>query len=302
LVDGPQLVAERERLRKRVAQLERAASSLYVAPGHYYSPIPDPAAELAHLDTMRLDRTPAEVLAIDFNDAGQQALVEALAGTYGELPFADGPTPGLRYHFDNPYYGHGDAIMLYAMLRHLRPRRIVEIGSGYSSCVMLDTSSRFLDGQTACTFVEPYPDRLLSLAMPGDRERFTLVEQRLQDVDPGLFAALEPNDLLFIDSTHVSKLNSDVNYYLFEILPRLVPGVYVQIHDVFYPFEYPRAWLDENRAWNEQYLLRAFLQYNDAFSIVLFNAYLGTFHRALMERSMPRFLDNPGGGLWLRRR
>ena len=105
--------------------------------------------------------------------------------------------------------------------------------------------------------------------------------------------------ILFIDSTHVSKIGSDVNSLLFDILPKLNRGVYVHFHDVFYPFEYPQEWVYQGLAWNEAYILRAFLQHNDAFKIVFFNTYLELFYREKFENSMPLCLKNPGGSIWL---
>jgi hypothetical protein len=110
---------------------------------------------------------------------------------------------------------------------------------------------------------------------------------------------LKANDILFIDSTHVSKTNSDVNYLFFEILPRLQTGVLVHIHDIFFPFDYPREWILEGRSWNEAYLLRAFLQYNPRFEIVLFNDYLQTLHWDSFARLLPRFSKDGGGSVWL---
>src|SRR5690606_17050723 len=109
------------------------------------------------------------------------------------------------------------------------------------------------------------------------------------------------NDILFIDSTHVSKINSDVNYIFFEILPRLASGVYIHFHDIFFPFEYPKAWVYEGRAWNEAYILRAFLQYNNAFSVVLMNTFMDQFHKSFFREHMPLCLINPGGSIWIRK-
>ena len=120
-------------------------------------------------------------------------------------------------------------------------------------------------------------------------------------MEPWLFATLEENDILFIDSTHVAKIGSDVNYLFFEVLPRLRAGVYVHVHDIFHPFEYPRAWIYEGRAWTEAYMLRAFLTFNTAFEIVLFNTFLERFHRERFAHKMPLCLRNEGGSIWLRR-
>jgi hypothetical protein len=114
-----------------------------------------------------------------------------------------------------------------------------------------------------------------------------------------VFESLEKNDILFIDSTHVSRVDSDVNRALFEILPRLKSGVFVHFHDVFFPFEYPRQWVFEGRAWNELYMLRAFLQYNKGFNVVLMNTFMEHFHESFFRENMPLCLKNRGGSIWL---
>jgi len=140
-----------------------------------------------------------------------------------------------------------------------------------------------------------------SLLKEGDRARIRIVPSRLQDVPLATFEALESNDILFIDSTHVGKTGSDVNHLFFEILPRLASGVHVHVHDIFYPFEYPKEWVYKGRAWNEAYMTRAFLQYNAAFRIALMNTFMQRFHADFFREKMPLCLRNPGGSLWLRR-
>lgn len=277
-------------------------ATLFVAPGHYYSPLPD-------VDEIRSNETaifgngnsPRTIPGIDLREAEQLELLKKLAGYYHELPFPVRPTPGFRYYFENDWYSYSDAIFLYGTIRHFRPQRIVEVGSGFSSCVMLDTNDRFFDGQIACTFIDPDPARLLENIGPRDRERSLIIPERVQDVDPGLFTQLDRGDILFVDSSHVTKTGSDVNHLLFQVLPSLKPGVLVHFHDVFYPFEYPPSWVYQGRAWNEAYLLRAFLQYNPTFRIVLFNTFLEMFHESFFRREMPLCLKNRGGSIWLQK-
>jgi predicted O-methyltransferase YrrM len=301
------VVRDRDRLRaegeQRRLERERLAANCpqWVAPGHFYSPIPRLDAIRAREGTI-FDRTRRALPGIELHESEQLALLRTFEPYYAELPFQAQRTPGLRYFFENPTYSYSDAIFLYCMIRHARPSRIIEVGSGYSSCVTLDTSERFFDSRIACTFIEPYPDGLLSLIRPADRDRIELVASDLQAVGLERFRALAAGDILFVDSTHVSRVGSDVNYLFFEILPQLAPGVLVHFHDVFYPFEYPEPWVYEGRAWTEAYLLRAFLAFNDAFEIVLFNTYLETFHQEYFARAMPLCLKNPGGSIWLRKR
>jgi len=284
-----------------IARLNRqlAAGELGWPPGHFYSPVPDltdvwkrePAifAPQPHLPGIRLE--------ID----RQLRLLEQLARYYPEVPFTDQKQAGLRFHYDNPNFSYGEAIVLYCMMRLLNPRRIIEIGSGYSSCVILDTIERALPGVVDCTFIEPFPELLLGLVNPGDQKRFRLLDRRVQEVDLAVFDDLAANDILIVDSSHVSKVGSDVNHILFQILPRLREGVYVHIHDIMQGFEYPKEWVYQGRAWNEAYLVRAFLQYNSAFSIELFNAYMGEYHRRALSDLLPLAARNPGTSLWLRR-
>ena len=284
-------------LREVVAERDRLRQASRFPPGHYYSPIPA-REEVRSREGAIWGEVPRHLPSVDLNEEGQLALFERLRGYYGDLPFGEEPAAGLRYHFARPFH-YADAIVLYALMRHLRPRRIVEIGSGFSSAVMLDTNDLFLGGAVSCTFIEPYPDRLLSLLREQDRLRHTLLVKKVQEVGPEPFAELGPNDILFVDSSHVSKVGSDVNWVFFQILPALRRGVWVHFHDIFYPFEYPKEWVYEGRAWNEDYLLRAFLQYNTAFRVEFFNSFLMHFHRDRFLRDMPLCVRNPGGSIWL---
>jgi hypothetical protein len=282
-------------------QSQLARYELGWLPGHFYSPLPD-LDEIRRRQDELFAPPPAQLPGIELDDAGQLELLQALGAYQAEAPWADEPRPPLRFFYDNPNFRHGEADVLYGMIRHLRPARIVEIGSGHSSCVVLDTNERFFGGAIECTFVEPYPELLRSLVSDGDLERARLVEAPLQAVGDDLFRSLQANDILFVDSTHVTKVGSDVNRIVFDVLPLLASGVYVHFHDVYYPFEYPQAWIFEGRAWNEAYLLRAFLLYNEAFEIALFNSFLGHHHREALAAALPLAVPNPGSSLWLRRR
>jgi hypothetical protein len=123
----------------------------------------------------------------------------------------------------------------------------------------------------------------------------------VQEVPLEVFDALRDGDVLFIDSSHVSKIGSDVNHLFFRVLPRLAPGVRVHVHDVAGNLDYPREWLDEGRAWNEQYLLRAFLMYNRAFAVEFFTGWLFNRRHAFLREHLPLCAEGGGGQIWLRR-
>ena len=291
-------------LREEVEQLKRGEhgdTKQFVPPGHFYSPIP-PLTWVRDNDARIFGASGRELPGIDLQETRQMELVEKFQGYYDELSFPVSKSPGHRYFFENHSYSYSDGFFLHSMIRHVRPKRIIEVGSGYSSSMMLDTNERFFDGAIDLTFVEPYPDLLKSLMRPDDEGRVKIIAQGVQGVDPALFQALQAGDILFIDSTHVSRVGSDVNYLFFEVLPRLAPGVYVHIHDIFYPFEYPREWIYEGRSWNEAYLLRCLLSHTSAWEIVLFNTFVEQFHRKHFEQHLPLCLKNAGGSIWLRRR
>jgi predicted O-methyltransferase YrrM len=270
----------------------------FAGPGHFYSPIPR-LGELER-DAGRIWSVPDAISGIDTNDKVQREQIRQIAEVLADDDLPDQPAPDRRYYAENVAYGIGDATMLHGMLRLYRPSRIVEIGSGWSSALMLDTIERHLP-DTTVTFVEPYTDLLRSLMRPGDEDRSAIVEARAQDLDLDVVRRLEANDVLFIDSTHVVRPGSDVCRIVFDVLPAVAPGVIVHIHDMFWPFELPKAWVDEGRLWGECYLVRALLTNNPDWEILLFNQYVGQRERDLLERLLPRFLGNTGGSLWLRR-
>ena len=272
----------------------------FVPPGHFYSPIPEftAASELA---ATVFDSASMSVPAIDLRAEPQLALVESFVPFYKDMEFTAEKRPGVRYHYQNPAYSYSDAIMLHCMMRSVRPARVIEIGSGFSSCMMLDTNELYFDDKIDLSFIEPYPELLLSLLEDTDLNRVRILQTPLQEVSLDEFRQLGANDILFIDSTHVSKAGSDVNRIFFDILPALAKGVYVHFHDIFFPFEYPPEWLREGRAWNEAYLLRTFLQYNSGFEVVLMNTYMHRHHRRFFEQNMPLTLNNTGGSIWLRK-
>ena len=291
---------ENERLRRELAELRagQADWARFFPPGHFYSPLPS-REETAEAFARGGFGPPFP--GIELNEAGQLERLERFAGWYAEQPFPESPAPGRRFHLANPSYGHFDAIMLYAMLREARPRRIIEVGSGFSSAAMLDLNDRVLGGSVEFTFIDPDMRRLRPLLRDGDAGRVTLIERRVQEVPLEAFAALGAGDVLFIDSSHVSKIGSDVNRLYFDVLPALAPGVLIHIHDVAGNLEYPREWLDEGRAWNEQYLLRAFLMHNAAYRVELFTGWLFNTRHAWFRERMPLCARGGGGQLWLRK-
>ena len=269
-----------------------------LAPGGFYSPIPS----LTEVQEYNFDiPLPDNLSGIDLNTNEQMELLNSFEPFYNELPFSDEKTEGLRYFYKNGWYEYSDAICLYCMIRHLTPKKLIEIGSGFSSSVTLDTNETFLGNSINCTFIEPFPERLEAQLSDNDKKRVTIHEKRVQEIPLEVFKDLAENDILFIDTTHVVKFNSDVNYVIHEILPILANGVYIHFHDVFYPFEYKKEWLLKGWFWNEQYMLRAFLQYNNEFKIVLFNSYLECMFEEELKCRFPLLYNVRGASIWLKK-
>lgn len=287
------LAAENARL-----QVELLKYGKSFPPGHFHSPIPN--LDVVRADERRLFEIPETVKGIDLRAAEQMTRLESFVPYYETMPFQAEPQPHLRYYFENPAYSYSDAICLYCIIRALQPRRIIEAGSGFSSAVMLDTAEHFVMYPVEFTFIDPDTSRLEQLMRPTDRA-CQVVQDLLENTPLERFQRLAANDILFIDSTHVAKIGSDVNFLFFEILPALPLGVYVHVHDIFYPFEYPKDWIYKGRAWNEAYMLRTFLEFNPHFEIVLFNTYMEHFFTDWFAEYMPLCLKNTGGSIWLKR-
>ena len=284
--------AERDELRRQLA-------SVGYPPGHFYSPnvdVSDPLVQQAVHNRTRA----ALPLGIALDAAEMLKTMRRLSAHHSSFTFPRRQQPGWRFYFDNPFFGPHDASILFSMLLEFRPQRVIEVGCGHSSALLLDTSDRFFNGALDLTFIDPSLDRV---QQSWGIHHARLVQERLQNVALETFPALDANDILFLDSSHVAKTGSDVNHYLFEILPRLKPGVLIHIHDILYPFEYPAEWvLNEKRGWNEAYALRAFLQYNSAFEVVYWNNFASHFLRDQLAALMPLCLENEGGSIWLRKR
>lgn len=251
---------------------------------HYYDPLPD-FRTISEMAT----RTRRVSSAIDFDLAGQQALMRRLGDAYSAEVVAAAET----FDFRNDYFAGLDAALYYALIRDLKPRRVIEIGSGFSTRIAdLALERNRTSGHMAdLVCIEPFPQpRLLDAKLA-----MTLIQQPVEQVPLEVFDALEANDILFIDSSHAVKFGGDVCREFLEILPRLRPGVWVHVHDIFFPADYPARWLiDQRRAFTEQYLLEAFLAFNRQFSVRAANYWLRQHHADAVDRLCPPSLQPPG--------
>jgi hypothetical protein len=240
---------------------------IHITPNHFYQPIPD-TSTLPH----NLWEKESELVGININKNAQIELLATFSvGFKHEYNQLQKTKTSIKhqYYLKNRSYETVDGEILYCMIRHFKPRKIIEIGSGFSTLLSAQAILKNQDenGQICeLIAIEPFPNEILTNGFPGLTK---LIPLKLQDVPLSQFNELGENDILFIDSSHVLKIGSDVQYEYLEILPRLNKNVIIHIHDIFFPMEYHRDWIfKEHLFWNEQYLLQAFLMFNDMFKVL----------------------------------
>jgi hypothetical protein len=275
------------------------AISLLFPIGHFYSPIANPQDLLTR--EHRIWAYFNEMPGIDLNVQSQLDLLKTLEPYTRDINWPiEQPNDPKCYFYGNDQYPVLDAEFLYSVLRHFRPKQMIEVGSGWSSLITAEVNRTYLNQSLDFSCIEPYPRQFLIDGVEGITR---LVPERVEDVELNFFERLGAGDILFIDSSHVSKVGSDVNYLFFEVIPRLKPGVMVHIHDIFLPDEYPKAWvIDQGRNWNEQYLVRAFLQFNTDWQVLWASHFMGTRYTTQVQSTFPRYPALGGGGsIWLNR-
>lgn len=269
-------------------------------PGHFYSSVSSPTDIEDHFQKLQ-KVSPASISGVDMNLEVQQEWLEKVIAQFAHCPFKIEKLEHLRYNFENPYFMYSDGVFLHGIMRELAPKRVVEIGSGYSSAEMLDINELFFNNAVELSFIDPYPERLNSLLREKESEKVRIYAKKVQDVSEAPWAELESGDILFVDSSHVSKCGSDVNFIFFEIFPKLRPGVVVHVHDIFPHFEYPRNWPEGGRSWSEAYLLRAFLSFNSSFEILAWVPFLVEHFKERIDQGIPICQKNSGGSFWMRK-
>lgn len=280
-------------------EVELYKKNCYFPAGHYYSPVVELDEVRARTEHIWKHTSEKELPGINVNFSGQLLLCRSFEAFVSDYPYTQKEKLKLRHNPEVNYFSRADSFALYGIMRHYQPKRIIEVGSGYSTSLILDCNELFFSNKLKLTCIEPDPARLFSLISEEDKKQITLHQSFLQDMDLSLFDQLEEHDILFIDSTHVCKTGSDVNDILFEILPRLKKGVLIHFHDIFWPFVYPKEWvLEEQRNWNEAYALRAFLSYNQQFRILFFPHYL-QLHQTDTLKHLPELNRSRGQSLWL---
>jgi hypothetical protein len=262
-------------------------------PNHFYWPLNDVDFLRENHDLWH-DRGLPRDIAWDLDAQLEVArTIEGFRPELDDVPWV--PEEGrTEYVWNNGAFGGADAVAYYGLVRDLQPRRVVEVGSGWSSLLLKRALER---NETECqvTLVEPFPNEQLFAALPSEWEVHRAV---IQHADFEVFERLQAGDVCFYDGSHCVRTAGDVNWFFFEVLPRLAPGVYVHVHDIFFPDDYHDTWIyDEGLSWNEQYLVQAFLMNNDAYRVHLAN------HLLYAERhdELAELYASDGGSLWLQK-
>lgn len=292
-----ELVEENKSLRESQVQQE----SWGWPNGHFYSPVHN-SEDLIHFDEV-IKRSQGKFMKSipGFSDTKMVKEFNNLKKYFPEFDYPKTKDEKHRFYSKNTAISMMDALILFSMMKSKRPQRIIEIGSGFTSALMMDVNEKFFNNKIDITFIEPFPEVLNQRMRKGDEKKYKIIPKGVQFVPLKVFKTLKENDILFIDSTHVSKFNSDVNYELFDILPELKSGVIIHFHDILDGFEYPLYWLNQGWSWNEAYLLRAYLMGNENYEVLLMTNYLTNKHPDLLKKSYPKESVLNGGDLWIRK-
>jgi len=271
----------------RIAEFIFMKLGIFPILDHYYQPMINPKKYLTK--SLRDDR---ELLGVDINAEEQLNLLSKFNYNEELLEFPLDKRKDYEYFYNNSNYSSGDAEYLYNIIRHFKPNRIIEIGSGYSTLMVRNAISNNKLEETNYTChhicIEPYE------ALWLEELGVELIREKVEKLDKSIFQNLKSNDILFIDSSHIIRPQGDVLFEYLEILPSLKSGVLVHVHDIFTPKDYLDEWVYGHFFWNEQYIVEAFLTFNSEFRIIGALNYLAHNHRKELAEKCPFFASNKG--------
>jgi hypothetical protein len=272
----------------------------------FYSPIPD----IRDLESRQIWEKRSELVGIDFDAEAQLQLLATLGREFGhECGWPTTPQDAPAFYVEPNSFSYGCAASTHCMIRHFKPKRVIEIGSGYSTRLIassLQMNYKENGITTKYLIVDPYADKRLNEWLPPYAE---IVNRRVELLDIEFFSDLEKNDILFIDTGHAVRTGGDVNFEILDILPRLMPGVIVHFHDIPLPNDYPKANFTNPRFrvfWTEAYLLQAFLCFNHDYEVLLGMNYLMNEHSHAFRADFPpydqeKYTTQISGSFWIRR-
>ena len=300
-----------ESLAETISSMARTGTGTDACLRHKCLPLPvgfnSPVPDISDLDQRDSFNRRSLLPGICWREEEQLVLLAQFGRMFGgECDWPTEPTKNPYQNYTrNGRFGYGCATGLHCFIRYFQPRRVIEIGSGFSSLVT--SSALGINGKADSEYIiiDPYPQPIMN-----NLHRMTqLINQRVELLDVSFFEQLEKNDVLFVDSSHLVKMGGDVNYLILEILPRVAPGVIVHFHDIPMPWEYDRAYFVNpkfRRFWTESYLLQAFLCFNGQFEVSLAMGYLMTERKKEFSSAFKHY--NPqrhhaiSGSFWIRRK
>lgn len=265
---------------------------------HYYQPLINPQKHLSK--SLRDNRN---LPGIDFNVDEQLDLLSKFKYNEELIKFPlEKSDETNKYYYNNGSYESGDAEYLYNVIRHFKPRRIIEVGSGSSTLMVKNAllENEIENNNYECDHIciEPFEQPWL------ESVGVKVIREKVETIEASFFQQLETNDILFIDSSHIIRPQGDVLFEYLEIFPALKEGVIIHIHDIFTPKDYLNEWIYEHRLWNEQYLLEAFLTFNEKFKVIGAVNYLVHNHRKELLKKCPILATQPNrepGAFWMRK-
>lgn len=264
---------------------------------HYYQPLINPKKHL--YKSLRENR---ELPGIDFNVKEQLSLLEKFNYNDELLKFPTEQKSDTEYYYESSSFSSGDSEYLYNIIRYYKPENIIEIGSGASTLMarnaIIQNHKEIISYSCKHICIEPYEQPWL------EKVNVTLIREKVETLDKSIFKTLKANDILFIDSSHIIRTQGDILHEYLEILPILNKGVIIHIHDIFSPKDYPDQWINDHLLWNEQYLLEAFLSFNNQFRIIGALNFLGHNYRKEMSAKCPVFAKDSkreAGSFWIMR-
>jgi predicted O-methyltransferase YrrM len=252
---------------------------------HYYEPMINPKRDLKK--SLREDRN---LLGVNFNEIEQLQLLSLFNYNDELLAYPVEQQDKHSFFYNNGWYETGDAEFLYSIVRHFKPKKIIEVGCG-SSTLMIQNAVAFNkteDENYRCEHIciEPFEQPWL------EKLGLQIIREKVENISLQFFKQLGENDILFIDSSHIIRPQGDVLFEYLELLPSLNSGVLIHIHDIFTPKDYPDEWIHKHLFWNEQYLVEAFLTFNSNFRIIGALNYLAHNHPKEFSEKCPVFQQN----------
>lgn len=266
---------------------------------HYYEPMFNPKYLKYSLRENR------NLPGIDFNTQEQLDLLQKFNYNEELLNFPiEKENNKIEFCYNDGMFRSGDAEYLYNLIRHFKPGKIIEVGSGHSTLMAINAlkQNQSSDETSTCEHIciEPYENKWL------EKTNVKIIRKMVEDIDMSLFQSLKAGDIMFIDSTHMIRPQGDVLFEYLELLPQLNSGVIIHIHDIFTPKDYLDEWVNQPRFWNEQYLLEAFLSNNKDFRIIGATNYLMHNHYNDFVKKCPVLkmqrengVDREPGSFWI---